>query len=136
MKQSRKINLFSEIIQNFEEPDIWKKYLEKINPEIDKLQNSLNYHVFFCHALDEIEEDPTNKGYFLMFDTVPGLVWKDGDYYINKSSFFGLGKKKLTKISRSEALKYLGGRFCTTDDPFKLAYDKRIESLYNKIQKL
>ena len=81
--------LFSNLV---EEPDIWKEYKLKINPEINKIQNSLSYHVFFCHALNNIEEDPTNKGYFIMFDTVPGLKWKEGEYYINKSSFFGLGK--------------------------------------------
>lgn len=118
------------------EPDIWKEYKLKINPEIDKIQKSLSYCVFFCHALNNIEEDPTNKRYFIMFDTVPGLKWKDGEYYINKSSFFGLGKEKLTKISKSEALKYLGDRFCTTDNPLKLAKDKKIGNLYNKILNL
>lgn len=125
--------LFSNLV---EEPDIWKEYKLKINPEINKIQNSLSYHVFFCHALNNIEEDPTNKGYFIMFDTVPGLKWKEGEYYINKSSFFGLGKEKLTKISKSEALKYLGDRFCTTDNPLKLAKDKKIGNLYNKILNL
>lgn len=118
------------------EPDIWKGYLEKINPEIDKLEKSINYNVFFCHALDEIEEDPTNKGYFIMFDTVPGLKWKDGDYYISKSRFLGFGKAKLTKISKQEALMYIGGKFCTTDDPFKLAKDRKVKGVYNKILNL
>ena len=118
------------------EPDIWRGYLEKINPEIDKLEKSINYHVFFCHALDEIEEDPIDKGYFIMFDTIPGLKWKDGDYYISKSGFLGFGKEKLTKISKQEALTYLGGRFCTTDDPFKLDYDQKVKSIHNKILSL
>lgn len=86
--------------------------------------------------MDEIEEDPTNKGYFIMFDTVPGLKWKDGDYYISKSRFLGFGKAKLTKISKQEALMYIGGKFCTTDDPFKLAKDRKVKGVYNKILNL
>ena len=118
------------------EPDIWRGYLEKINAEIDKLEKSIGYHVFFCHALDEIEEDPTNKGYFLMFDTIPGLKWKDGDYYTEKVGFFGFGKAKLTKISRKEALTYISEMFCTSDDPFRLAKDRKVKGIHDKILSL
>lgn len=71
-----------------------------------------------------------------MFDIVPGLKWKDGDYYISKSRFLGFGKAKLTKISKQEALTYISEIFCTTDDPFKLAKDRKVKGVYNKILNL
>ena len=127
------LSLFSELIKD--EPDIWRGYKDEINPEISKLRGTLGYYVSFCKALDEIEEDSMNPGYYLMFDTIPNLKWKDGEYYILKSGIFGISRK-LTKVSREEALEYLGDRFCTSDDPFKLAHDQKIKGLYNKIMKL
>ena len=138
IKLPKEVKTTEEKSKNYSEssnPDIWVEYKKIINPEISRIDGTLRYHVFFCRALDEIEEDPMNPGYYIMFDTIPGLKWKDGDYYILKSGIFGISRK-LTKVSRKEALEYLRGRFCTTDDPLRLAYDQKIMGIYDKIMKL
>ena len=61
----------------------------RINPEIFKIEKTLRFHVIFCHSLDKIKEDPVNHGYYIMFDTIPNLKWKDGEYNLEYLEFLG-----------------------------------------------
>lgn len=117
--------------QDIPSPDIWQGYIMKIEPMIKEVENKVQGRVFFCHALKKPE---FHDGYWIIFDTVPGIMWREDKWYLEKTGFWG--GKSIKEAKREEVLKYLGDRFCTLTSLNISGIQRTLDKIHNAILKL